>query len=79
MANSQKPSAAPAPAATSPDPELHKYHIVLANTDERDVSAASIKVEGGNLLLLDNERDILVVYAPGAWAMVEVERKDDRG
>lgn len=78
MAN-QKSAPTPAAPPTTASPELHKYHIVLGNGDERDLSAAGIRTDGGILELLNNERDVVVAYGPGQWTMVEREARDDRG
>ena len=57
---------------------IHKYHVVLADKTERDVSAADVNVHDGALMLLDNAKGPVVIYAAGNWAACELERKDDR-
>jgi len=57
---------------------LHSYHVVLAHGMERDVKAHDANVHDGALLLLNNERGAVVMYAAGQWAMAELERKDDK-
>jgi hypothetical protein len=57
---------------------LHKYHVVLADKTERDVSAGDCNVHDGALMLLDNNKGPVVIYAAGQWLACELERKDDR-
>jgi len=57
---------------------LHKYHVVLADKTERDISAGDCNVSDGALMLLDNQKGPVVIYAAGQWLACELERKDDR-
>jgi hypothetical protein len=59
---------------------MRKYHLVLAGGKERDVTADNVNLTGtGALQLTNTAGDLVVCYAPGAWLMVEVEARDDRG
>jgi hypothetical protein len=58
---------------------MHKYHLVLATGDERDVTASAIRLEAGILSFLNGAGETTLCYAPGSWTYVELERKDDRG
>jgi hypothetical protein len=62
-----------------PNSKLHKYHVVLADKTERDISAGDANVHDGALMLLDNNKGPVVIYAAGSWLACELERKDDRG
>lgn len=58
---------------------MNKYHLVLANGSERDITAESVEVENGTLILKGQySGEPVVIYAPGTWLGCEVERKDDR-
>lgn len=58
---------------------LHKFHLVLADNTERDLTGASFTVHDGSLVLLDGDKDATVAYAPNAWRYCERESRDDRG
>jgi hypothetical protein len=58
---------------------MRKYHLVLTGGKERDVTADNVNVTATGALQLTNANGELVVcYAAGEWAMVEVETRDDR-
>jgi hypothetical protein len=57
---------------------LRKFHVVLANGEERDVTGKDAKVRDGALVISNNSEES-VIYAAGQWVMCELERKDDRG
>lgn len=58
---------------------LHKFHVVLADGSERDVTGEAANVVGGGALVITSASDEeLVMYAAGAWTLCEQERKDDR-
>jgi|KBSMisStaDraftv2_1062788.scaffolds.fasta_scaffold00662_12 hypothetical protein len=57
---------------------LHSYHLVLADGSERDVKGHDINAHDGALIVLNNERGAVVMYAAGQWRMAELERKDDK-
>jgi hypothetical protein len=58
---------------------MHKYHLVLKDS-ERDVYADGYYVEStGALTFVGVGGDKSITYAPGTWEMVEQERKDDKG
>ena len=58
----------------------HKYHLVLADGSERDLTAYSYRIEAnGALSLYASNEDKIASYAEGQWHLIEQERKDDRG
>ena len=57
---------------------MRKYHLVLADGSERDITAEGMEIEEGSLIFKDSYGDILVVYAPDTWVLCEQERKDDK-
>jgi hypothetical protein len=59
---------------------MRKYHLVLGDGEERDVTADTVNITATGALMLSNSSGELVVcYAHGSWVMVEVETRDDRG
>ena len=56
---------------------MRSYHVILADGTERDIKAESVAIGAAGDLELRNGREVIVAYAPAAWRMVEVERKDD--
>jgi hypothetical protein len=64
-----------------PTPALNKYHLVVTPPlSERDLPAATVSIlPCGALVLANADGQATVTYAPGAWLMVELSRKDDDG
>ena len=59
---------------------MRKYHLMLAGGKERDVTADNVNLTGtGDLQLTNASGELVVCYASGAWLMVEVEARDDKG
>ena len=56
---------------------MKSFHIILVDGNERDVTGYGIEVRDGTLSIEDVDGNPLVVYAPGAWTLVEIQRKDD--
>jgi hypothetical protein len=56
----------------------HSFHIVLADKTERDVAGTDVRVVSGALEVHNDKGTGVVIYAPGAWYLCELERKDDR-
>jgi hypothetical protein len=57
---------------------LHSYSVVLADkSPARIIKAHDCNVHDGALILLNNERGAVVVYAAGQWAMAELIEKQD--
>jgi len=60
--------------------DKHSYHVILANGSERDVKADDYTIdENGTLFFLNDKSKKVVTYSASAWAMVELEIRDDRG
>jgi hypothetical protein len=60
-------------------PKVRKYHIVLANGSERDITGSEAIVRDGALIIKSSGADEEgVIYAAGQWTMCELERKDDK-
>lgn len=66
---------------TSKNNLTHRYHLVLADGSERDVTGTDARVvDGGALEIRNSDRGgEQVLYAAGAWRLCELERQDDRG
>lgn len=58
---------------------MNSYHIVLANNEERDIKCDEIAIIDGALVCRNTNGIPVVVYAPEAWSLAELERRDDRG
>jgi len=68
---------------------MRKFHLVLADGTERDISAGMIATVAGVLEFRNNDTKVsgsqelgytlVAAYAAGAWSYVEVERLDDKG
>jgi hypothetical protein len=72
--------AEPTTTQVNPANTPNKFHILLANDEERTVRAAHATVEtSGALALRTVSGDLLVAYAPGGWTYCELERVDDKG
>lgn len=56
----------------------NSFHVVMTNGSERDVKGTDFKVTEGSLVIRGVAKQDVVAYAPGVWAMIEVERKDDK-
>ena len=57
---------------------MHKYHVVLVDGTERDITAAELILDNGAIIFRSDYGEPTVVYAPDTWVMVELERKDDK-
>lgn len=58
---------------------MRNYHVTLHDGTERNIRAMALRVtDSGALLLLSDDGEPIVGYAPGTWAMVEIERLDDK-
>ena len=64
--------------ATPKGSGTHKFHVVLANDEERDVIGDDARVDAGALVIRTHAGDA-VIYAPGEWRLCELRRQDDRG
>jgi hypothetical protein len=59
---------------------VHSFHVVLADGGERDVTGTDARIVDGGLEIRNTDRvGELVLYAPNAWTLCELERQDDRG
>lgn len=69
------------PAQATSDTEITRsYHVVLGDGTERNIMSADLEIqENGVLAFIREHGNVTVAYAPGAWRMVEVETRDDRG
>ena len=56
---------------------MKTFHIIQTDGIERDVVGYGIEVRDGTLSIEDVNGNPAVVYAPGAWTLVEISRKDD--
>jgi len=57
-----------------------RYHLMLADKTERNVTADDYEVgQNGALTFTRTDGNQVITYAPGTWTYVEVEAKDDRG
>jgi hypothetical protein len=54
-----------------------KYHIILTDGKERDVTGSGMEVRDGALTIENIDGEPMVIYAAGAWTLVETSRKDD--
>jgi hypothetical protein len=57
---------------------MRNYHVMLTDGKERNIRADDVRIEANGALVFRNGTEIIVAYAAEAWAVVEVERKDDR-
>jgi hypothetical protein len=57
---------------------MRNYHVKLQDNTERNIRADTLQIIDG-ALVLKNGPEVIVAYAGDIWAMVEVERKDDKG
>jgi hypothetical protein len=58
---------------------VRKFHVVLEDGSERDVTGKDAKVRDGALVISGGNSEEAVIYAAGKWVMCELERKDDKG
>jgi hypothetical protein len=57
--------------------ELHKYHLVLKDGVERDVTGAEAMTRDGALIIYNKEGDPKVMYGHGQWQLCELESQDE--
>jgi hypothetical protein len=56
-----------------------RYHLMLTDKTERDITAEDYEVDhNGALTFTRGDGGRVITYAPGAWTYVEVESKDDK-
>jgi hypothetical protein len=59
---------------------VHKFHLVLADGSERDITGTDARIVDGGLEVRNADPNgELVLYAPNAWTLCELEIMDDRG
>lgn len=57
---------------------MHKYHLVLSDGNERDVTAAGVQFVGPILSFYNEQGEPTLAYSEGEWKYVELERLDDK-
>jgi hypothetical protein len=57
---------------------MKKFHLILVTGEERDVTGEDVEVGHDGSLVIGSHEGPVVIYAPGAWTLCELERKDDR-
>jgi hypothetical protein len=55
---------------------MKSFHIIQTDGTERDVTENGIEVRDGSKRI-GMSTATAVIYAPGAWVLVEIQRKDD--